>query len=193
MKSSIPQNLAQCAFNFDDLNAQPLEQPVYSLVILQDTTLKQCIECKKHLPLSEFTVKSNARDGLEYWCKKCNMDRKRNSDLRSHYGISSKQYDRMFAEQGGVCACCGQPETRKRINQPKGSEEISRLHVDHDHQTGKVRALLCGDCNTALGMMDENPDRIHKLKEYAEWCKAGGFSMIAMQEPPPLKKGFRRR
>jgi hypothetical protein len=53
-------------------------------------------------------------------------------------GVTDADYDRMLNEQGGGCAICGNP--------PKSR----RLHVDHDHKTGKVRGLLCFRCNRAL-------------------------------------------
>jgi len=59
---------------------------------------------------------------------------KRAADLR----VSDDEYEGMLAEQGGVCAICGNP--------PK----VKRLHVDHDHRTGAVRGLLCFRCNRAL-------------------------------------------
>ena len=55
------------------------------------------------------------------------------------YGITIEDYDRMYEEQGGRCAIC-------RTDQPGGAGE--RFSVDHDHETGKVRGLLCNNCNT---------------------------------------------
>jgi hypothetical protein len=66
--------------------------------------------------------------------------RDRDGYLRRKYGITLEQYDAMFEGQGGVCAICGRP--------PR--EDIS-LHVDHDHDTGEVRGLLCFRCNNAIG------------------------------------------
>jgi hypothetical protein len=65
------------------------------------------------------------------------------------YGLTIKEYDRMLEEQKGVCAICGQPETFvTKHGKP------CRLAVDHDHTTGKVRALLCGVCNKRLGHLE---------------------------------------
>lgn len=124
-------------------------------------------------------------DGLHCHCKKCHSKRsidrltpeqKRNANYRANYGITFKQYNRMLVEQNGVCACCGQPETDgpqgRGAHRKKESGEIANLTVDHSHETGDVRALLCGKCNKALGIMKEDPERIQKLKEYAEWCQS---------------------
>ncbi len=90
-------------------------------------------------------------------------ERYRRQNLKAFYGITPYQYDRMFAEQGGVCAACGQPETSRNA---QGG--IRSLAIDHDHNTGDVRALLCSTCNAAYGMLQESPYRIRKLLDYAE-------------------------
>ncbi|KIQ62398.1 hypothetical protein TR51_25470 [Kitasatospora griseola] len=69
----------------------------------------------------------------------------RRSRYRSRYGITPEDYDRLNTEQGGLCALCDRPE------------ENRRLAVDHDHETGKVRALLCSRCNTGLGNLRDDP------------------------------------
>jgi hypothetical protein len=70
-------------------------------------------------------------------------------------------YNALLAEQKGVCAICRNPELR-RGNHGKAK----RLSVDHDHETGKVRGLLCQDCNTALGLLKEDTTRIGNLVDY---------------------------
>jgi hypothetical protein len=81
------------------------------------------------------------------------------------YGITAEEYERKLADQGGVCAACRQPETRKA---PK-SKTIAPLHVDHDHATGQVRGLLCHRCNMALGYAREDPDVLRSLATYVEF------------------------
>lgn len=65
--------------------------------------------------------------------------------LRRRYGLTIAQYDEMLAAQGGVCAICRQPETYARLG------KIQRLAIDHDHETGMIRGLLCNRCNRRLG------------------------------------------
>lgn len=60
------------------------------------------------------------------------------------YGLTCDQYDAMFAEQDGLCAICGQPERALERGR------IRKLAVDHDHETGRVRGLLCYSCNVRL-------------------------------------------
>ena len=63
------------------------------------------------------------------------------------YGITIEDYVRMLEEQGGRCAIC-------RTDEPGGSG--SRFAVDHDHKTGEVRGLLCKNCNTGIGLLQDN-------------------------------------
>jgi hypothetical protein len=71
----------------------------------------------------------------------------KSSTTYHRYGITQADYDRMFEEQGGKCAICG-------VHQ---SQQKRRLYVDHDHETNKVRALLCHKCNFMIGWARDNP------------------------------------
>lgn len=70
--------------------------------------------------------------------------------LRSNYGLTVERYDEMLAQQGGLCAICANPP------KPDGNRAASRLVVDHDHETGQVRRLLCNNCNRALGYFGDD-------------------------------------
>ena len=70
----------------------------------------------------------------------------KNKYLKKTYGISLKQYEKMYMEQAGACAICRKPTTR----------ENPFLFVDHDHNTGKVRGLLCHKCNAGIGLFEDN-------------------------------------
>jgi hypothetical protein len=93
--------------------------------------------------------------------KAANADR--NKATRSEYLVAKKyhllpaQYDAMHAGQGGVCAICsGECSTGKR------------LAVDHNHENGAVRGLLCASCNLCLGRMQDSPDLLRKAADYLE-------------------------
>lgn len=81
--------------------------------------------------------------------------RERNAHLTRKFGITSATFDELLVAQGGVCAICGRP--------PR--EDIS-LHVDHEHETGRVRGLLCFRCNNALGDFDDDPVLLRHAIEY---------------------------
>jgi hypothetical protein len=77
----------------------------------------------------------------------------RNRHYLTKYGITSAERDAMASAQGNACAICKRTET-----QP--------LHLDHCHETGKVRGLLCGPCNQGLGLFREDPNRLRAAAEY---------------------------
>jgi hypothetical protein len=72
------------------------------------------------------------------------------------YGITQEAYERMLAEQRGVCAICAEHRGHKA------------LCVDHDHSTGEIRQLICSNCNTALGLMEDKPAWLRKAADYLE-------------------------
>ena len=80
-------------------------------------------------------------------CNRC-REAQRVTGLKKLYGITVKDYDRMFEEQNGVCWICGKAETTNS----------GTLHVDHNEESGKVRGLLCGRCNRAIGLLDHLPE-----------------------------------
>jgi hypothetical protein len=82
---------------------------------------------------------------------------KANQHLKSTYGITLDDYDQMFEDQDNGCAICGGLNTDGR-----------RLHVDHNHETGEVRGLLCYSCNINLGWFENNlEDVISYLEKYS--------------------------
>jgi hypothetical protein len=88
------------------------------------------------------------------------QDRKRR--LRVDYGIDLETYNSMLAAQNGVCYVCRLPETRKARG------VILPLAIDHCHKTGVVRKLLCQSCNTALGCVQEDTQRLRRMINYLE-------------------------
>jgi hypothetical protein len=76
--------------------------------------------------------------------------------LRLNYGMTQPQFLELLAKQDGACAICG---TLDPAPHPSFS-------VDHDHQTGKVRGLLCFNCNIALGKFRDSPDLLEKALVY---------------------------
>lgn len=72
------------------------------------------------------------------------------------YGITDAEYQTLVIAQKGLCAICGGPPTKNRRN----------LSVDHCHQTGKIRGLLCSNCNTAIGLFKDLPELLEKALLY---------------------------
>lgn len=113
----------------------------------------RCRECRKVVDGAHRATRSP-----EYWHRK-----QRDRHAKENYGISAEDIQRMTDSQGGRCAICDRdPATRFTATRTKG------LHVDHDHTTGKVRAMLCSACNLALGKMDDDPALLRRAAEYLE-------------------------
>jgi hypothetical protein len=89
--------------------------------------------------------------------------RKRCYDLKK-YNLSPEQYDEILVGQGGGCKLCGSTKAGGRAR---------HLHVDHCHRTLIVRGLLCAKCNTAIGLLDDDPDRARAVAAYLEAARGG--------------------
>ena len=81
----------------------------------------------------------------------------RNSRLKAAYGITLQIYNMLLGQQGNACSICRRSvlSTRER-----------KLHVDHDHKTGRVRGLLCRRCNLFLGYLENDPNMVAKAVRY---------------------------
>ena len=135
---------------------------------------KNCRRCGETKPLDDFYSRpfSEQRDGREGRCKECakaltaawgaaNTERKRMGDrrrrLKKQYGITSEQYDEMLSAQNGRCACCSAHVS---------DERWGVLGVDHDHDTGHVRGLLCDLCNTGIGRLGDTYEGVKRAFDY---------------------------
>jgi len=76
--------------------------------------------------------------------------------LLRKYGLTMADFDALLAQQGGVCAIC------KGAHVGVGA----RFHVDHHHESNRVRGLLCGRCNTAIGLLQDNPELAESAAAY---------------------------
>lgn len=142
--------------------------------------MKICSKCNIEKSKQEFHKQKENKGGLKGTCKKCvstfkkdtydpvkssiyhkekyrsNPDKERNRQLIKNFGITLDDYDKMFNKQEGRCKICN----RHRIEFNKA------LAVDHCHATGIIRGLLCRDCNTGLGLFDDNTETLKKAVNY---------------------------
>jgi hypothetical protein len=125
---------------------------------------KRCADCRQYKPVSEFPRNKNTKDGFHCYCKICNNARSYESRQRLHggsrhyhlkrrYGIGADEFDDLVVQQGGICAICGRPDPE---------------HVDHDHDTGAVRGILCFNCNGGLGQFRDSIDSLLTAASYLE-------------------------
>lgn len=126
--------------------------------------------CEKHMlprwvaaecAAEDCTKKLNVTN-LTGFCGKHTNGYRRTQRLQRDYGITEADYNAMMVAQNGVCAVCGQPP------KPGGVKAASKLHVDHDHVTGRVRALLCLNCNNGLGHFSDDPALLRLAADYIE-------------------------
>ena len=155
---------------------------------------KICLKCNEEKELSEFHKSITGKLGVYHYCKECcaiknkinyiknkkrinDNNKKRhtkhkndlkykesrlNTRFKNLYGITLDQYNQMYKEQNGLCAICGKPEL---VIHPQ-SKKVRALGIDHNHQTGKVRGLLCGVHNQMIGLAKENIQIFEKAINY---------------------------
>jgi uncharacterized protein YbaR (Trm112 family) len=147
--------------------------------------MKTCPNCKQDLLVESFN-RSNRRDGYQTYCRECHnhMQRKKynlnpeekikrqirearrkskkplakkDAELQRLYGITVDDYLNILESQDGVCKICH-----------KDCKTKSRLSVDHNHSSGKVRGLLCNRCNRAIGMFEDSPELLLSAISYLQ-------------------------
>ncbi len=158
------------------------------------TISKECTSCHAAKPLEEFKRHGLTPDGRTYVCMDClrarprvflgtpderrerqlailrerlatdpdHRERVRASRRKSMFGVTAEQAAAILEAQGGVCAICG-----------GGPSGMGGFHVDHCHETKRVRGLLCLQCNTAIGMLDEDPERLRAAIRYLDEADTG--------------------
>jgi len=161
---------------------------------------KLCNHCNSMLPASSFNRNKTLPDGLQSYCRDCHKaynaaryqknrqspewkekDRQRLKDwfkkngrasnLRLKYGVTEQQFALASAAVGNACEICGQQcETHKKLS------------VDHDHDTGLVRGLLCNRCNTGLGKFKDSIELLSAAVEYLNRTDSESISILNNME-----------
>lgn len=126
-------------------------------------TRKFCGGCQQEKPIEEWTKpwvhycgQCSKAKGREHYQRWGGSDRSYAQCLKRNYGMTLEEYEARLEAQSGRCAICRDEPTKKR------------LHVDHNHQTGAIRDLLCEWCNHAIGKAREDPARLRAMAEYLE-------------------------
>lgn len=139
-------------------------------------TMKICKKCGIEKSLSEYFNHPMTKDGKFATCKLCDKNRynkwrkdnpekrariRKNEWLMKNYKITVEEYERLREKQNNRCNLCFE---EPRVSRRKNGEK--RLQVDHCHKTGKIRSLLCHQCNRALGLLNEDPVLLWRCINY---------------------------
>jgi hypothetical protein len=139
------------------------------------TQSKVCCVCDIRKDFNDFYNFKNKSDGKSYRCKECdtaarrkwsenNPERSRysarNRRLKHIYGVDIDWYEKTLEDQGGGCAICGVKQNRT------SGRSHWNFAVDHNHETGEIRGLLCNPCNRAMGMLGDKVESLTRAIEY---------------------------
>jgi hypothetical protein len=125
----------------------------------------RCMKCKEIKVSTEFSRNRSTKTGFHTYCKPCHARQRRESLARNYggssrhyhlikrYGIGAAEVDELIRQQGGLCAVCGEREAKQ---------------VDHDHETGVVRGIVCLLCNAAMGAFHDDPVLIRRAIAYVK-------------------------
>ena len=124
--------------------------------------MKECIDCHEIKELTEFYTQKSIHNGKLYinylkYCKLCKVkfhnwtkiktkEQARKNRLKFKYNLTIEQYQELYKQQNGNCAICKRDLMSFKKNPA----------IDHDHITGKVRGLLCNNCNSGIGLLKDN-------------------------------------
>lgn len=145
-------------------------QDTQTAKILAGSTEKACSRCHIVKPLTEFYRSKVAASGYQGYCKSCRKEYdqarqynpelsqlQRNKVIEKRWGCS---YDELLEKYGDKCNICGNLDT-------------IRLAVDHSHKTGTLRGLLCGSCNRAIGLFQDNIETLQRAITYLKERDSG--------------------
>ena len=146
------------------------------VVVITASDLRLCIFCDRHKPLDEFYTNRHRHKSR---CKSCERIRerkwhnskrahikkkdpnrlkiaKRREQLRYRFNLTIDEYDKILENQQGKCAICGGGREKQKY----------KFAVDHCHATGKIRGILCQNCNAGLGLFKDNPQSLTNAITY---------------------------
>ena len=138
--------------------------------------VKYCPRCKQTKSVDDFNKRNGKRSKeCQAYCRKCHRkyvsDWQRTSNGKLHqerarlkykFGITPEEVDSLLMSQCGVCALCGQQETKLEFRTGK----VMSLSVDHNHKSGQIRGLLCQKCNSIIGYANEDVELLQKVIDY---------------------------
>jgi len=142
----------------------------YNKKLIKEHNKKECYGCEEIKPLDEFPIHKEGIGGKAARCNEC----RRKSKYKEKYGITYDEFLLKLGAQDSKCEIC--------------TSEIeigTTCNVDHNHETGEVRDLLCEKCNRAIGLFQENIDTIENAAAYLK--KWGGEKYVSYDEKGTAK------
>jgi len=155
--------------------------------------MKTCSKCKTIQPLNEFHKSCSHKDGVNPQCRTCfnkkrrdtnredkkdlerakkwytsNKEKVRSKQIERKYGITYENYLLLIEDQNNKCAICCKIMNGKR--EPA---------IDHCHDTGQVRQLLCSNCNAAIGLLQDDPIIIEKAAQYVSRHRKNNLKVVS--------------
>ncbi len=123
--------------------------------------MKTCLICKEFKEFSQFPVRYDTKkgQGVVPYCKFCFKEYRRKIRFKHLYGLSWKQLELLEKESENKCSICGSLG---------GNTTFTRLVLDHNHKTNKVRKFLCQSCNKGLGNFKDNIEIMKNAIKYLE-------------------------
>lgn len=132
--------------------------------------MKKCTKCKSFKDLKFFKNDETRKDGYYPQCYECFLLYHKSPEgkltsrryrLKTRFGITIRQYNEMLQEQNNSCALCKIDQSQLKRN----------LSVDHCHKTGKIRGLLCMECNTGIGKFKDSIELLEETIKYLKQFK----------------------
>lgn len=118
-----------------------------------DVAEKRCHVCGDTKPVEAFGLNRTKKDGHNSACRSCHTKRAKVHQDKTRYGITPADREYLALAQGNRCGICN---------------EVGSLVVDHCHETGRLRGMLCGKCNKALGALGDSVEGLMKAVEYLQ-------------------------
>lgn len=113
------------------------------------------------------------------WCSACHREYDRWAQVKSRYGITRDDFEKMNNDQDGCCAIC-----------EKTNQDNYRLQIDHDHKTGEVRGLLCSRCNKALQLILDSADIARRMVGYLTKDASAALSRLDGNTAEGIATGY---
>ena len=122
----------------------------------------RCAKCKIEKPSTEFYLREETKTGFCSVCKECQIKNSRRVMRQVRYGVNSSFIDDLFKRQNGQCKIC----SKSLLREGTSGSITSIANIDHDHETGSVRGLLCAPCNQALGLLKDDFKLFERAAKY---------------------------